>query len=81
MNKERITVALCTNAAGSHKLPLFVIGRSAKPRVLKNVNLNALPVYYKAQKSDWMDPFLFREWSIHYAKKTSTTEKKSKKKP
>ncbi|XP_017796122.1 PREDICTED: tigger transposable element-derived protein 2-like [Habropoda laboriosa] len=61
-NKERITVAFCTNAAGSHKLPLFVIGKSAKPRAFKNININALPVYYKAQKSVWMNSFLFEEW-------------------
>lgn len=61
-SKERITVALCSNASGSHKLPLFVIGKSAKPRAFKNLNMSSLPVYYRAQKSAWMDSYLFKEW-------------------
>lgn len=60
--KERITVAVCTNAARSHKLPLFVIGKSVKPRDFKNININTLPVYYRAKKSAWMRSFLFEEW-------------------
>lgn len=60
--KERITVAACSNAAGTHKLPLFVIGKSAKPRAFKNINVSSLPVYYKPQKSAWMDSALFEEW-------------------
>lgn len=64
INKERITVALCSNASGSHKLPLFVIGKSVKPRAFKNLNLSCLPVYYRAQKSAWMDTYLFKEWFV-----------------
>lgn len=64
VNKERITVALCSNASGSHKLPLFVIGKSVKPRAFKNLNMNCLPVYYRAQKSAWMDTSLFKEWFV-----------------
>ncbi|XP_054737977.1 jerky protein homolog-like [Anastrepha obliqua] len=61
-NKERITVAFCSNAAGTHKIPLFVIGKSAKPRAFKNLNPSSLPVYYKSQKSAWMNSDLFKEW-------------------
>lgn len=64
LNKERITVALCTNAAGTHKIPLLVIGKSVKPRAFKHLNLSTLPVYYRAQKSAWMDAYLFKEWFI-----------------
>lgn len=38
-----------TNADGSYKLPLVVIGKSAKPRALKD-SLDSLPVYYTHQK-------------------------------
>lgn len=31
--KDRLTIATCSNAAGSHKIPLFVIGKCKKPRV------------------------------------------------
>jgi hypothetical protein len=56
-----VAVAAC-NASGTHKLPLFVIGTSRKPRAFKNLNLSSLPVYYRAQKSAWMNATLFREW-------------------
>lgn len=58
--KERITIMACSDASGGSKLPLVVIGRSAKPRCLKN--LSALPVYYRNQKSAWMVASLFKEW-------------------
>ena len=31
-NKERITVAVCCNGDGSHKPPLWIIGKYANPR-------------------------------------------------
>lgn len=64
-SKERLTIALCSNASGDHKLPLFVIGKSKKPRAFKYLNMNALPVYYRSQKSAWMDCHLFKEWFDH----------------
>ncbi|CAD6216162.1 GSCOCG00004380001-RA-CDS, partial [Cotesia congregata] len=50
----------CSNASGTLKLPLVLIGKSAKPRAIKN--LKTLPVYYKSQKSAWMTSALFKEW-------------------
>ena len=58
--KDRLTVMVCTNATGTHKLPLQVIGKSKKPRCFKNVN--ELPVVYAAQLSAWMDRGIFRNW-------------------
>ncbi|XP_022019750.1 CENP-B homolog protein 2-like [Helianthus annuus] len=43
-DKERLTVAICYNEDGSEKLPLWIIGKYAKPRCFKNVNLNILNV-------------------------------------
>lgn len=60
--KDRLTIATCSNAAGSHKMPLFVIGKSKKPRAFKNLNMATLPVYYRNQSSAWMDGALFKEW-------------------
>lgn len=60
--KDRLTIATCSNASGSHKLPLFVIGKSKKPRAFKNLNMATLPVYYRNQSSAWMDCALFKEW-------------------
>lgn len=65
MSKDRVTLLACSNAAGNHKLPLMLIGNSAKPRCFKNVNISSLPVYYKSQKKAWMDGKLFKEWFHH----------------
>lgn len=62
ISKERLTVLACSNAAGNHKLPLMVIGKPAKPRAFKNINVNALPVTYKNSKNAWMTSKLFKEW-------------------
>lgn len=62
MNKERVTLMACSNAAGNHKLPLMMIGKSKNPRAFKNVNIKTLPVYYANQKKAWMDGALFKQW-------------------
>ena len=62
MSKERLTVLACSNAAGTNKLSLMVIGKSKKPRAFKNINVNSLPVHYKSQGKAWMTSELFKEW-------------------
>lgn len=62
MCKERVTVLACSNAAGTNKLPLMVIGKSKNPRAFKNINVNSLPVFYRHQKKAWMTSALFKEW-------------------
>ena len=47
--KERITLMACSNATGTHKLPLMFVRKAQNPRCLKNVNKSALPVKYYAQ--------------------------------
>ncbi|XP_057310302.1 tigger transposable element-derived protein 6-like [Hydractinia symbiolongicarpus] len=58
-SKVRITGLAAANAVGD-KLPMFVIGKSKKPRCFKNVT--SLPCRYRAQKKSWMDSSLFEEW-------------------
>ncbi|XP_044575083.1 jerky protein homolog-like [Cotesia glomerata] len=60
-DKTRVTIAACCNADGSCKLPLVVIGKSAKPRKLKNQSKDNLPVYYTHQKNSWMTAQLFKD--------------------
>ena len=50
LQKDRVTLLACSNATGSHKLPLAVIGKYANPHCFKNVNKDALPVAYFSQK-------------------------------
>ncbi|GBN66229.1 Jerky [Araneus ventricosus] len=63
-NKDRLTVLLCANASGNHRVTPFVIGKSAKPRAFKNVT--HLPVQYKAQSNAWMTAALFKDWYFHH---------------
>ncbi|XP_050294297.1 jerky protein homolog-like [Anthonomus grandis grandis] len=59
ISKDRVTFMPCCNAAGTHKLPLLVLGKSANPRAFKNATL---PVKYKATSKGWMTRTLFFEW-------------------
>lgn len=62
-NKDRLTVLLCANASGNHRVTPFVIGKSKKPRAFKNVA--HLPVQYDAQSNAWMTAILFKNWFFH----------------
>ena len=59
LSKIRITGMAAANAVGD-KIPMFVIGKSQKPRCFKNVKF--LPCRYRNQKKNWMDGALFEEW-------------------
>lgn len=60
--KDRVTVMTCSNADGSFRLPLVVIGKLAKPSAIRDIPKSSLPVYYRSQKSAWMSPEIFEEW-------------------
>nr|XP_034195200.1 jerky protein homolog-like [Osmia lignaria] len=70
--KERITVALCANASGTHKLMPLVINKFENPRALKHCKSN-LPVIFKSQKNAWMTQTLFRDWFENYFKPSVRT--------
>ena len=55
----RLTGLAAGNATGE-KLPLFVIGKPAKPRCFSGVK--SLPCRYRSQKNSWMYWDLFTEW-------------------
>ena len=59
LSKVRVTGLAAANAVGE-KLPMFVIGKSAKPRCFKGVK--NLPCRYRSQRKSWMDSSLFEEW-------------------
>ena len=58
---ERITVLCCANLTGTDKCKLLVIGKSLRPRCFKNINVDNLPVTYRANKKAWMTSQIF-EW-------------------
>lgn len=59
--KERLSVAFTVNATGTQKLPLFVIGRFAKPRCFKGAHLPS-GVIYRSNTKAWMTSKLFEEY-------------------
>lgn len=58
--KDRITLILCTNATGSHKLPILIVGKVSKPRCFTNVQ--SCPVIYTGQKHACIDRELMLYW-------------------
>lgn len=57
--KQRLTCLACTNASGSHKIKLLVIGKVTKLRAFKNFSC---PGQYRATKNAWMTSLLFKQW-------------------
>ena len=68
-DKERITIDVCCNGDGSDKVPLWVIGKYAKPRCFKNVNMNNLNCEYRFNKKAWMTGLLFQEYCHWFDKR------------
>lgn len=61
-SKVRLTLLFCCNMSGSDKRKLLLIGKSAKPRCFKNVDVSRLPVQYTANKKAWMTGDLWNQW-------------------
>ncbi|KAF0740487.1 tigger transposable element-derived protein 6-like, partial [Aphis craccivora] len=61
LSKERITVLLCGNMAGEMEKPL-VIGKAAKPRCFKNIDVEKLPVSWYSNKKAWMTGSIMEDW-------------------
>ena len=60
-NKECLSIALCANADGSHKLSPLIIGKFAKLRCFKNINISNLKMTYQSNPKAWMLTTLFQE--------------------
>jgi len=55
---DRITLALCTNATGTHKHPVAMIGEPVHPSFFRGVS-NECPLPYFNQKKAWMDKHMY----------------------
>lgn len=58
--KDRVALMMCTNATGSHKLPILVIGKNNQSHCFNNVQF--LPVFYEEQQNATMDSELMLKW-------------------
>lgn len=63
LNKDRLTVLMCANMAGTHKLKLCVIGKNQTPPCFKN--LSFIPVDYRAQSNALLSSEIFLDWFRH----------------
>ena len=63
-SKERITLLLGSNMTGTDKLKPLVIGKAAKPRCFKGINIDSLPVLYRANAKAWMTSQIFNWWLV-----------------
>ena len=61
-SKDRVTVLVACNQDGTEKLLLLVIGKYAKPRCFKHINMNLLPVTHESQTKAWMNSARFEKW-------------------
>lgn len=64
---ERVTVGLCANATGRHKLAPLFIHKKERPRALKHCS-DRLPVIFKHQPRAWMDQKVFDDWYLNHFK-------------
>ena len=64
-SKDRVTLNLCSNASGTVKLPVHLIGKAKRPRCFRQVDMKLLPVKYTNQSNAWMTANQFYEWFHH----------------
>lgn len=73
VSKERITVLLCANMSGNHKLLPLVIGKSKTPRCFRSAK--HVPIDWKWNKKAWMTSTLFREFVLSMNSKMSNLKR------
>lgn len=56
----RLTIALTSNADGTHKLQPFIIGHATKPRCFKKKTGEELGFYYRNNQKAWMTAKFFQ---------------------
>ena len=66
-SKERVTCMIAGNMAGTEKLKILLIGKSANPRVFRGVK--SLPVDYYSNRRAWMTAEIFEKWLLKLDKK------------
>lgn len=65
VSSEVITVGMCANSTGDHKLPLILVHKSKQPDYLLKKNKSSdptWPVYFMSQSEAWLENDMFEEW-------------------
>ena len=58
-SKDRVSLVVCANSTGTHKIPCTMIGKAKKPACMKDRNC---PVPYLNQAKAWMDVQTCWKW-------------------
>jgi hypothetical protein len=61
-DKTRVSIVVATNATGTDRLPLWLIGTAKTPRALRGVNIPALGCVWRWNKKAWMRHGIMEEW-------------------
>lgn len=75
MAKDRLTILPCVNMAGESE-KLLVIGKAARPRAFRKLNLNSLPVTWRSNKKAWMTTELMTEFLKMFDKRMGLQKRK-----
>lgn len=66
-SKNRVTLSVCCNADGSHKLPVYVLGKTKRPTCyLPDENMDTPSVHYDFNKSGWMTTPVFNAYLMWF---------------
>jgi hypothetical protein len=68
-SKDRITLAITSNADGSEKHEHWIIGQSKKPRCFKNVNQKLFGATYRNNKTKWMTGVIYEQFLRDFDRK------------
>jgi len=60
-SKDRVTLVFCTNASGTEKLPIAIIGKSKAPLCFRGAG-HTPPVPFFDHSNAWMDATRFQKW-------------------
>ncbi|XP_055623289.1 tigger transposable element-derived protein 1-like [Toxorhynchites rutilus septentrionalis] len=60
--KDRITLLFCSNASGDRMLKPLLLHKSLRPRSMKCLNFNDLPVLWMSNAKAWVTQEIFRRW-------------------
>lgn len=60
--ENRITMVFCSNASGTNRIPLFVIGKSDVTAIQQELQCHG--DIYTSQESSWMNQEIFEKWFI-----------------
>lgn len=61
-DRAHICLIMCTNATGSDRIPLWVIGHKEMPEALRGVNLQAMDCEWRYNRQAWVDVQIMSEW-------------------